>query len=40
MQVNRWPFLESEMPDLLMSDLWVNGFIENIEDHYGDKGRY
>jgi len=36
-QVNRWPFLESEMPDLLMSDLWVNGFIENIEDPYGDK---
>ena len=36
-QVNRWPFLESEMPDLLMSDLWVNGFIENISDPYGEK---
>lgn len=36
-QVNRWPFLESEMPDLLMSDLWVNGFIQNTENPYGEK---
>jgi hypothetical protein len=36
-QVNRWPFLESEMPDLLMSDLWVNSLIENVEETYSDK---
>ncbi len=36
-QVNRWPFLESEMPDLLMSDLWVNGLIQNVKDPYGEK---
>ena len=27
-QVNRWPFLESEQPDLLMSDLHISGLIE------------
>ena len=36
-QVNRWPFLESETPDLLMSDLWVNGLIQNVTDNYGEK---
>jgi predicted TIM-barrel fold metal-dependent hydrolase len=27
-QVNLWPFLESEQPDLLMSDLHISGMIE------------
>jgi predicted TIM-barrel fold metal-dependent hydrolase len=31
-QVNRWPFLESEQPDLLMSDLHVGGMIEDNWD--------
>jgi uncharacterized protein len=31
-QVNRWPFLESEQPDLLMSDLHLDGMIEDDWD--------
>ena len=31
-QVNRWPFLESEQPDLLMSDLHISGMIEENWD--------
>jgi predicted TIM-barrel fold metal-dependent hydrolase len=31
-QVNRWPFLESEQPDLLMSDLHISGMIEDDWD--------
>jgi predicted TIM-barrel fold metal-dependent hydrolase len=31
-QVNLWPFLESEQPDLLMSDLHISGMIEENWD--------
>jgi uncharacterized protein len=31
-QVNRWPFLKSEQPDLLMSDLHISGMIEEDWD--------
>jgi predicted TIM-barrel fold metal-dependent hydrolase len=31
-QVNLWPFLESEQPDLLMSDLHISGMIEEDWD--------
>jgi len=31
-QVNLWPFLESEQPDLLMSDLHISGMIEDDWD--------
>jgi len=31
-QVNLWPFLESEQPDLLMSDLHLDGMIEDDWD--------
>ena len=31
-QVNLWPFLESEQPDLLMSDLHISGLIEDDWD--------
>jgi predicted TIM-barrel fold metal-dependent hydrolase len=31
-QVNLWPFLESEQPDLLMSDLHISGMIEDNWD--------
>jgi len=31
-QVNLWPFLESEQPDLLMSDLHISGLIEDNWD--------
>jgi len=31
-QVNLWPFLESEQPDLLMSDLHISGMIEGDWD--------
>lgn len=31
-QTNRWPFLESEQPDLLMSDLHLGGLIEDDVD--------
>lgn len=31
-QVNLWPFLESEQPDLLMSDLHISGLIEGDWD--------
>lgn len=31
-QVNRWPFLESEQPDLLKSDLYISGMIEESWD--------
>jgi len=31
-QVNLWPFLESEQPDLLMSDLHISGMIEDSWD--------
>jgi len=31
-QVNRWPYLKSEMPDLLMSDLHISHFMESYMD--------
>ncbi|MCK5793421.1 MAG: amidohydrolase family protein, partial [Anaerolineales bacterium] len=37
-QVNTWPlFLESEIPDLLYSDLSVGSLIEEIDDSFGEQ---
>src|SRR4030042_2844958 len=38
-QVNLWPFLESEQPDLLMCDLHISGLIEdNWDPRYSREG--
>ncbi len=37
-QVNQWPFLESEQPELLMSDLHINNMIEDAgAESYAEK---